>query len=462
MRCFHAQAARRLGVIAFAATLIGPMTAAQAVAQAVEFKLGDLNIGLGGRAGLGYVLTGNTNFGAGADVGFDGSIDDDDRDVDYAEGFLQPRIDLGYETGNYGTFYGAASVIGATTRSNGDPGGFTFSNPEDIDLGHLYAGWKSGSLLSGLGTDAIDLSFGRQDFHIGDGFLIWDGNFDTAGDATYWLAPRTAFDNTGLIRLNTGPIHADAFYLKGDQDQEHSELVGGNFEYALEGVGTLGATYFNIVDSEDKLLLRKGLKVASLRAQEISIPGIPALSLRGEYVRQWGEEGGIETDAYGWYAEAAYSLADVLPWSPTLSYRYSAFSGDGNPDDSNNKSFDALFFGAGRGWGTWFQGEITGEYLLFNSNNNVHMVHLNVAPTESVSAGLIYFNFTLDKANYFGTPVDDKDFANEVNAYVDWSVTDHVYVGAVAGLGWAGPAAEEVFGDDDTYQLAEFVVTVTY
>lgn len=448
--------------VAVVSVLMALPFVAPAHAQAVEFEVGDLNVSLGGRSGIGYVLTGNTNFGAGFDVGSDGVISDDDEDVDYAEGFLQPRIDLSYEAGDYGTFYGAASAIGAATRSNGDPGGFTFDNPEDIDLGHLYAGWKSGQLFSELGEDALDVSAGRQDFHIGDGFLIWDGNFDTAGDATYWLAPRTAFDNTGIIKLNTGPLHADAFYLKGDQDQEHSELVGGNLEYTLEGIGTLGGTYFNIIDSEDELLIRKGLNVASLRAYDIPIPGIPALTLRGEYVRQWGDEDGIETDAYGWYAEAAYSFGDDLPWSPTLSYRYSAFSGDGDPDDSHNKAFDAMFFGAGRGWGTWFQGEITGEYLLFNSNNKVHMVHLNVQPTEGVSAGLLYFNFSLDKDNYFGTPVKDKDFANEVNLYVDWTITDHVYLGAVAGLGWAGEAAEEAFGDDETYQLVEFLVTVTY
>lgn len=206
------------------ACLLALLVTESAAAQAVEYQIGDLTIGLGGRAGVGYVATGNTNFGAGFDVGFDGVISDDDRDVDYAEGFLQPRIDLSYETGDYGAFYGAATVIGAVTRSNGDPGGFTFDNPEDVDLGHLYAGWKSGQLFSELGEDALDVSAGRQDFHIGDGFIIWDGNFDTAGDATYWLAPRTAFDNTGIIKFNTGPLHADAFYLKGDQDQEHSEL----------------------------------------------------------------------------------------------------------------------------------------------------------------------------------------------------------------------------------------------
>ena len=441
------------------ATLMITSATASAESSAIQYDLGGLHIALGGRAGTGYVLTGNTNFGAGFDVGFDGSVD---QNVDYTEGFLEPRIDLSYQTDGLGEFFGAASVIGAATRSNGDPGGFTFDNPDDVDLGQLHAGWKSGDLLSGLGKDALTVSFGRQDFRVGDGFLIWDGNFDTAGDATYWLAPRTAFDNTAIITLNTGPIRTDAFYLKSDKDNDNSELVGGNLEYNWKGVGTFGVTYFNFIDSDDELYLRKGLNVASVRASDIPVPGIPGLTLRGEYARQWGNEHGIETDASGWYAEIAYSLADLLPWSPTLSYRYSAFSGDSNPDDSENTAFDPLFFGAGRGWGTWYQGEIVGEYLLFNSNNDVHMVQLNVKPTDSLSAGLLYFNFSLDKSNYFGTPTKNKNFANEVDLYADWQVTDHVYFGAVAGLGWAGAAAEEVFGEDDTYQLAEFLVTVTY
>jgi hypothetical protein len=457
------QGRRKLARAALLLSATTALAAAAANANAdsslIQYDLSGLHIALGGKAGLGYVLTGNTTFGAGFDVGLDGSVD---HNVDYAEGFLEPRIDLSYDTGTIGEFFGAAAVIGAGTRSNGDPGGFTFDNPEDVDLGQLHAGWKSGDLLSGLGKDALTVSFGRQDFHVGDGFLIWDGNFDTAGDATYWLAPRTAFDNTAIITLNTGPIRADAFYLKSDKDNDNAELVGGNFEYNWKGVGTFGATYFNFIDSDDELYLRKGLNVASVRATDIQVPGVPGLTLRGEYARQWGNEHGIETDASGWYAEIAYSLADLLPWSPTLSYRYSAFSGDADPDDNENTAFDPLFFGAGRGWGTWYQGEIVGEYLLFNSNNDVHMVQLNVKPSDSLSTGLLYFNFSLDKANYFGTPIKDKSFANEIDLYADWNVTDHIYFGAVAGLGWASAAAEEVVGDDDTYQLAEFLVTVTY
>jgi hypothetical protein len=220
--------------------------------------------------------------------------------------------------------------------------------------------------------------------------------------------------------------------------------------------------YLNIFDSDDKEFIRKGMNVASIRAADIPVPGVDGLTLRGEYVREWGDRNNIKTDAYGWYAEIDYSLAKFLPWSPTLSYRYSAFSGDHDLNDHKNTGFDALFYSDGRGWDTWTQGEIVGEYLLFNGNNRAHMAQLNVKPTDSLSVGLVYFNFSLDKADYFGTSVRSKNFANEVNLYADWNVTDHVYLGAVGGLGFANAAAKEIFGDDDVYELAEFLMTVTY
>ncbi|HEY4162412.1 MAG TPA: hypothetical protein VGM59_05065, partial [Dongiaceae bacterium] len=259
-----------------------------------HYDLDGLNIKLGGEAALGYVATGNTNFGAG--FRGHGSVD---HNVDYGEGFIEPRIDLDYTASGFGEFYGAAAGL-ADKTIGGDPGGFTSHSPSDIALTQLFAGWKSGDLIPELGKDALNISAGRQDFHVGDGFLIWDGEFDTGGDAAYWLGPRTAFDNTAIVTLNAGPVHADAFYLKSDRDNDHSQLAGTNIEYHPDGLGTLGATYFNIFDSDDKLFIRKGMNVASIRAADIPVPGVEGLTLRGEYAREWGDRNGIKTDAYGW------------------------------------------------------------------------------------------------------------------------------------------------------------------
>lgn len=62
------------------------------------------------------------------------------------------------------------------------------------------------------------MSFGQQEFEVGTGFLICDGNLDFFDKGAYWLLPRYAFKTAALLRLNTRPVRGDAFYLKTDRD----------------------------------------------------------------------------------------------------------------------------------------------------------------------------------------------------------------------------------------------------
>ena len=437
--------------------IIVPLSVRPASAQDFSLTEGGFTLRPEIKAGLGGIATGNTNFGAGTLR----SNGDFDHDVDYAEGYLLPKIDLSYDTGDFGTAYGAVAGVAAATRG-GDPADFTVNSPSDVALDQFYAGWKSEKLLPSLGDDAIDISVGREYFNIGDGFLVWDGHFDSHGDAAYWLAPRLAFDMAGVVKFNTKPVSGSAFYLEGDFHQDNSELGGANVDYATEKFGTFGATYFNIFDSADQSFERDGMNVADVRAWDIPVPLLSNLKLRGEFAHEWGNDHGTDIDANGWYVSATYSLADILPWKPTLTYRYSSFSGDSDPDDGKNTAFDPLFYYGPGVWGTWYQGEITGEYLLFNSNEIAHMVRFEVSPTDTLTAGLLFFDFTLDKDNYFGTSVSDKHFADEVNVYANWNITPHIYLGVVGGLAWPGAAAKDAFGDNDTYELIEAQVVATY
>ena len=206
----------------------------------------------------------------------------------------------------------------------------------------------------------------------------------------------------------------------------------------------MSAAVFGTDDTNS--LDRDGLKLVSARVRKIKTP-IDNLTLAGEYTYQFGTSDEGEREAYGWFAEAAYAFQNVT-WSPVLSYRYSRFSGDSNPADGVSNTFDPLFFGAGGGWGTWFQCEVNGEYVLFNSNQVAHQVKLAVKPTDDIGAGVIYYHFDLDKSNYFGTPVSSRNFADEVNVYMDWKVNEKLYIYAVAGVAIPQTAAKEVFGDD--------------
>ncbi len=430
--------------------------------QAVELvQQGGLTVNGGLEVGAAFLYTDNTNFGAGR---VDLKSGDNTGDAQWGEGYLKPSLDLTYETDAAGTVYGGASAIGSLTTGDGDAGGFTDGGDKQLDVEDLYAGWRSGKLFSdSLGEDALDLSLGRQDFHVGDGFLIWDGNFDTAGDGAYWLSPRSAFKNTGLIRLKSDPYSGQLFYLEADGDQGDTQAVGVNFDYQ-PGFGTIGATYLHILDARASFEAdtpRKGMQVAALRVNEAHLPDFEDATLYAEYAQEFGDGDHVDYNAYAFYVEPAYSFS-WLPWTPTIAYRFSYFSGDSDPNDNNRKDFDPLFYEGDRSWGTWTQGEIVGNYLLFNSNEIAQMVRLSANPTDAVEIGALYFHFDLAEKNYFGTPVDNRDFADEVNLYTDWTINDHVSVGAVYGVAWPGDAAKEAFGDNDTYQLFEIYTTLTF
>src|SRR5579871_3315414 len=315
--------------------VITAVSVGAASAQVFSLTKDGFTLSAGIKAALGGIATGNTNFGAGT-VRPDGSID---HNVAYGEGYLLPRVDLSYDTGSSGTFYGAVAAVAAGTRG-GDPANFTVDSPADLDLDQLYGGWKSGKLLSSLGTDAIDISLGEEYFNIGDGFLIWDGHFDAGEDAAYWLAPRQAFDMAGVVKVNTKPVSGSLFYLKGGVNQDDSELAGGNIEYTNEKIGTFGGTYFQIFNSDDSgSFVRDGMNVADLRALNVPVPLLSDFKLRWEFAHEWGDDHGTTIDANGWYAGITYTLPNLLNWGPTLTYRYSFFSGDDDPTDGISNAF---------------------------------------------------------------------------------------------------------------------------
>lgn len=419
-----------------------------------------LTLGLGLEAGIGGFLSRGTNFGAGR---VDLRSGREGGDTSWGEGYLEPGIGLDYALPSAGTLYGGTSAVAALTAGEGDPSGSTRGGDGRIDLETAFLGWRSGRLLTDtLGEDALDLSLGRQEFTVGDGFLISDGHFDRLDDGAYWLAPRSAFQGTGLARLRAGPVHGDLFYLAADESQDETEIAGLNLELAQGGLGTLAALAFRVLDSGTPTVYgpRDGMEVLSLRASEVTLPALPDLALSGEYVSEAGSGRDGRFDASAWYLQGRYALGG-LPWSPTLGYRYARFSGDADPEDQIRRDFEPFFYGY-TDWGTWYQGEVTGEYLLFNSNQVTQMVHLTAHPSESLGLGAIYYGFDLDVPNYDGTPVTSRDFADELDLYLDWTINAQVTLSLGYGIAFPGRAAREVFGDGERFQVVELSLALVF
>lgn len=428
------------------------ITPAQAEITLVEQD--KAHLGLTIEAGAGYFYNDNTNFGA-------GRFGDGQESIDWQEGYIKPILNGSYTTAA-GTIFGGLSYVGSMTRDDGDTAEYTNSSSEGGESELMYLGWESDMLFSALGEDAVEISVGEQEFSIGDGFLIMDGAFDFK-EGAYWLAPHRSFDQTAILKLNTQPVRADIFYLEADDDYENTELYGLNVEY-VNDAGVIGATWMQVTDTDAGGFYenRDGMDVLSIRAQ-----GTPLLSLGNEdlfvafeYALERGGDN-LDVDAQGWYAEAGYTFSN-LPWTPTLSYRYAFFSGDEDSTDGDYESFDPMFYGFSRGWGTHYMGEIVGEYYLFNNNEKVHMLHMNMLPADNISVGAIYYDFDLDEKNLYGAVLSDDQFAEEVNIYVDYSVTDYLYLSAVGAWASPGDAGKEYTGGDDDSTLFEVFAVVTF
>jgi hypothetical protein len=408
-------------------------------------------------AAAGYFHVVDANFGA-------GRLPDQAKDLDWFEGYLKPQLMASFATDRSGLLYGGASVVGSLAAGDGDAGGFAAANATALSVEQLFLGWRSASLFETLGADALDVSAGRQEFQIGDGFLIWDGNYERGREGTYRLLARRSFRRTALLRLNTLPVRGSFFYLQADADNGHPEILGVDAEYVHNKSDVLGFAYFTIMDADKGFKFRNGLEVVNIRAQgnPLEVLGVPHLAFTSEYVHEENSRAGRAMVATAWYVRASYSFV-ALPWSPVLSYRFAFFSGD-DPRTGKNEEFDPLFYSYSRGWDTWTQGEIVGSYLLFNSNQRTHLVHLQMQPARVLSLGVLYWWFLLDQpmtlASFPYRPTAE-DFATELDCYADWQISESLSLSGVFGLALPERGARQAFDAKQDYKLLEVYLTMT-
>jgi hypothetical protein len=369
----------------------------------------------------------------GANAGFDGewsfgAVDEADDYFEHSnEVGLNVRYPLGAEE-EFGSLLGRVSGVFSMTASGPDGpvcNNGKFTSQYTLESGYLA--WKSGNLIPQLGENAIELSGGNQNYQVGDGLLFWDGGQDCAGRGANWLSPRKAFQETGILRLKYADVLLEGVHLKyNDQPDTDTRLGAARIEYVTDDLYMtllkLGLIYFNIYESENTT--RNDMQGVYLYHESTPLPFLPDFSFKSAFVwEDFSQSSGL-THANGWYVNPAYEIS-CLPWKPKLGYRYAHFSGGGT------HAFDSLFTGL-PDWGSWFQGELLGEYVLSNSNLNSHQVRLTVKPNDVVTANLIYYHFRLDDPDQsFGLvagPVD-KNLADEVDLIVDvaltnwWSIT---------------------------------------
>ena len=367
-----------------------------------------------------------------------------DLSDNWYEATIKPALTGTYTSPESWQVYAGLSAVGESNFSA--PPAVTGGEASSFGVEDLYVGWRSGKSL-GLGENALDVTIGRAQYRLGHGLLIWDGASEGGSRGGYWTNARKAFKVAAIGRFRPGPHTFEAFYLERDELPEvksHSRLWGLNYELALGPATTLGATYMKWHADSAVAPQRDGLNVYDVRVLSTPLSRVP-LSFEIEWARE------LNGDAFrstGWTALVAWQCGGA--WKPRLSYRYAFFEGD-DPATARREAFDPLFLGF-YDWGSWFQGEIAGGYILTNSNLKSHQVRLHTSPSGSVDSGLMLWDFLFDVPAALGPTVTSDHALTELDWYLDWKINTRLSLTLVAAAADPGKGAQQAYG-----RTSEFV-----
>jgi hypothetical protein len=353
------------------------------------------------------------------------------------EGYVKPALSVMFPMGK-SELYGKLSAVGERTYGGPSIAGESASSFKQEDL---YMGWRSGQSLSSS-ENLLDFTVGRTPYTIGHGFLVWDGTGEGGSRGGFWTNARKAWKFAGIARIKPGNHTIEGFYLDRDDVPENptgTRLAGINYQYAAGKNSTFGATWLRAFAHPNDLPDRDGMNVFNARAYTAPIPALSDLSFELEIAY---EENHKLMHSTAWNALGAYQLSK-LPWKPKLSYRYAFFEG-ANPNKAVNTAFDPLYVGF-HDWGTWWQGEIAGEYFLSNSNNISHQARIHMSPTDKLGWGVIGYWFYADQAATFGHGVTSPNVAFELDTYADWKFHKNFTLSVVGAYADPHKAVQEAY-----------------
>ncbi len=400
-------------------------------------------------AGLDWTFNLDAGYGV---FGFDNSLylnprpDDPSGDLgdNWTEGMVKAGLSAVHSNSGGSEWYGKISAVGEGTFSSAPD--LVGSDATSFGVEDAYIGWRSGTSIGG-GENVLDFTVGRTQYKLGHGMILYDGASEGGSRGGYWTNARKAFEFAAIGRFSSGNNKFEVFYLDRDELPESdsgSKLVGLNYEYSFGEDNTLGATYMKWSAKEAVRPDRDGMEVYNLRAFVAPFSSLKGLSFELEWAQ---EENDVLIDSMAWNAAASYQFGGS--WAPKLTYRYAFFEGD-DPDTVENENFDGLFTGF-YDWGTWWQGEIGGGYLLSNSNLISSQLRLHVKPTETISTGLIFLDFSLDHPESFDPTITSSDAGMELDWYMDWSITSNFILSFVAAFGEPGEAVEQSTGRTENF-----------
>ena len=233
-------------------------------------------------------------------------------------------------------------------------------NKVDVMQGYGELYFKDALGKDDLGNDRpISIKAGRMAFELTDRRLVARNEW------------RNTTNNFQGLRTTLGQPksdwQADLFALQpvvrlidqADKADQAQWFYGATGEWRKwSKVVTLQPYYYLLQQNGNKVLYASDGTIAPASAhknREIHTAGLRGYGVVGNtgldydanYAKQWGEDGGLDHDAYAYSLEAGYTANHS--WNPRLSGLISFASGDKNSKDNTNQRFERLF-GFARPW----------------------------------------------------------------------------------------------------------------
>jgi hypothetical protein len=373
------------------------------------------------------------------------------------EGWVEGLVTLGASgiTPITGQLYAYGAVSLMTTGSKGQEL-FTDLTRSYTAVEDAYVGIVGGNTSASGNRLAFNLSAGRQRFTLANALLI--ANTAANGDerAALQANARWASDLLALGQLSYNDTKLEVFYVDPDElpvIDTNTRIGGINVEtLPLPGL-MLAASYLSSPQSSYSYFgptgsvigTRQGLETVDLRFTWAAPGNVSGPFFGGEIARQTNRNFSMQANAA--YLEAGYTFADS-PWTPSVGYRLSYFSGD-DPATATYERWDPLLSG-GNGE-QWVQGSNHFK-VVQDSNVIAHRIQARMRPSPKVEIVPQLWAFYADSLNNIGgnpalTFLGDTEYGYEANVTVKWFASRNLYVHGMLAYTVPGEAVDLALDD---------------
>ncbi|MGL5908086.1 MAG: alginate export family protein [Shewanella sp.] len=377
-----------------------------------------------------------------------------------------PWFESSIETGVYGLssfskYINGFAGISAIGSGSWGPELFTDQTRAHLAVEDAYLGLMANNTTSNSGVRQMNLLVGRKAFQVDNGMILRLGSANGGERAALQANPRYAAEQLLLGQFVYDNHKLELFRFDPDELEELDSgtvIHGANYEGNFSGGWRLGAMYLAVPESRfsyytnDSVFSREGLRVADLRLAYDGQLGQSNIYAQAEIAKQTHDD--FDMDARAGYLEMGYRFMDWR-FSPTLSYRYSQFSGD-DPATATFERWDPLF--AGGGGDEWVQG--LNQYKVVQTSNVIahrFMGRLFISPQLELTPQ--FWLFQADELNNLGgaqalSQFASKELGQELNVTARYVVSANLIFVFSAAYTIPGEAIREALNDDYHHWLS--------